>query len=53
MVTGEPLSDNLTHLAVVAVWAVVGIVLAIRGFSWDAQAGLSAARRPGALSPRC
>ena len=37
MVTGEPLSDNLTHLAVVAVWAVIGIVLAIRGFSWDAR----------------
>jgi ABC-2 type transport system permease protein len=37
MVTGEPLSDNLGHLAVIAVWAVIGIVLAIRGFSWDAR----------------
>jgi ABC-2 type transport system permease protein len=37
MVTGKPLADNLSHLAVIAVWAVVGIALAIRGFSWDAR----------------
>ena len=37
MVTGEPLSDNLGHLAVIAVWAVLGIVLAVRGFSWEAR----------------
>ena len=37
MVTGRPLADNLSHLAVIAVWAAVGIVLAIRGFSWDAR----------------
>ena len=37
MVTGEPLSDNLTALLVVGLWAAVGIVLAIRGFSWEAR----------------
>jgi ABC-2 type transport system permease protein len=37
MVTGKPLVDNLSHLAVIALWAVVGIALAIRGFSWDAR----------------
>jgi ABC-2 type transport system permease protein len=37
MVTGESLGDNLSHLAVIAVWAVLGVVLAIRGFSWEAK----------------
>jgi ABC-2 type transport system permease protein len=37
MVTGRPLVDNLSHLAVIAVWAAAGIALAIRGFSWDAR----------------
>jgi ABC-2 type transport system permease protein len=37
LVTGTPLVDNLSHLAVIAVWAVVGVVLAVRGFSWDAR----------------
>jgi ABC-2 type transport system permease protein len=37
MVTGTPLADNLSHLAVIAVWAAVGVVLAVRGFSWDAR----------------
>ena len=37
MVTGESLVDNLSHLAVIAVWAVLGVVLAIRGFSWEAK----------------
>ena len=35
MVTGESLADNAGALAVVCLWAAVGIVLAIRGFSWD------------------
>jgi ABC-2 type transport system permease protein len=34
-VTGAPLSDHLGDLAVIAVWAVAGIALAVRGFSWD------------------
>ena len=37
MVTGASLGDNLSHLAVLAVWAAVGVVLAIRGFSWEAK----------------
>jgi ABC-2 type transport system permease protein len=37
MVTGKPLVDNLSHLAVIAVWAAAGIALAIRGFSWNAR----------------
>jgi ABC-2 type transport system permease protein len=31
------ISDHLTALGVIGVWAVVGITLAIRGFSWDAR----------------
>jgi ABC-2 type transport system permease protein len=37
MVTGKPLADNLSHLAVIALWAAAGITLAIRGFSWEAR----------------
>jgi ABC-2 type transport system permease protein len=37
MVTGRGLSDNLSALGVIAVWAVAGIVLAIRGFSWESR----------------
>jgi ABC-2 type transport system permease protein len=37
MVTGKPLADNLSHLAVIAGWGLAGTVLAIRGFSWDAR----------------
>ena len=37
MVTGKGVSDNLTALAVIAVWAALGIVLAVRGFSWEAR----------------
>ena len=37
MVTGEGLLDNAGGLAVIGVWAVVGIVLAVRGFSWEAK----------------
>ncbi len=35
LVTGQGLADNLAGLAVVALWSVVGIVLAVRGFSWE------------------
>ena len=34
-VTGAPLSDHLGDLAVVAAWAVFGIVFAVRGFTWE------------------
>jgi len=37
MVTGRGLHDNLSALAVVGVWAVFGIVFAIRGFSWESR----------------
>ena len=37
MVTGKGLADNLTALLVVCLWAAVGIVLAVRGFSWEAR----------------
>ena len=37
MVTGRGLEDNLSALGVIAVWAVAGIVLAIRGFSWESR----------------
>jgi ABC-2 type transport system permease protein len=37
MVTGRPLIDNLSHLAVIAVWAAAGVLLAVRGFSWEAR----------------
>ena len=35
MVTGAALS--VSHLAVVVVWAVLGTVLAVRGFRWEAR----------------
>jgi ABC-2 type transport system permease protein len=31
------ISTHLTALAVIGVWGVVGIVLAVRGFSWEAR----------------
>jgi ABC-2 type transport system permease protein len=37
MVTGRGLSDNLSALAVVGVWAAIGAVLAARGFSWESR----------------
>jgi ABC-2 type transport system permease protein len=37
MVTGRGLSDNLSALAVVAVWMVFGVALAVRGFSWESR----------------
>jgi ABC-2 type transport system permease protein len=35
MVTGVPLSENLDALAVIGLWAVFGVTLAVRGFSWE------------------
>jgi ABC-2 type transport system permease protein len=37
MVEGVPLVDNLSDLAVVALWGAVGLVLAVRGFSWESR----------------
>jgi ABC-2 type transport system permease protein len=35
MVTGKGLSENLSALAVIALWGVFGVYFAVRGFSWE------------------
>src|SRR4051812_38636674 len=37
MVHGEGVSDHLTALLVLGVWTIVGVVIAVRGFSWEAR----------------
>ena len=37
MVKGTSLTTNVSSLGVIAAWAVLGIALAVRGFSWDAR----------------
>jgi ABC-2 type transport system permease protein len=37
MVTGQGLADHALALLVLALWATLGCVLAVRGFSWDAR----------------
>ena len=37
MVTGASLADNAGSLGVIALWTLLGVVLAIRGFSWEAR----------------
>jgi ABC-2 type transport system permease protein len=37
MVHGTGLAAHGTALAVLAVWTVIGLVPAVRGFSWDAR----------------
>ncbi len=39
LVKGTSLATNISDLGVIAVWAVLGIVLAIRGFSWEQRRG--------------
>jgi ABC-2 type transport system permease protein len=39
MVTGAPLADHLSDLVVVLVWALLGVFLAVRGFTWEARRG--------------
>jgi ABC-2 type transport system permease protein len=39
MVTGAGVADNAEALLVIGLWTVVGVILAIRGFSWDARRG--------------
>ncbi len=38
LVTGAPLAENLSDLAVVAVWTLACVIFAVRGFSWSARA---------------
>lgn len=35
MVSGSPLSDNLDSLAVIVIWGIFGLYLAVRGFTWE------------------
>ncbi|CAB4858931.1 unannotated protein [freshwater metagenome] len=37
LVTGKPLHDLLSDLAVLLLWAALGAVAAVRGFRWDAR----------------
>jgi ABC-2 type transport system permease protein len=37
MVKGEGVSDHLTALLVLGIWTVVGVAIAVRGFSWEAR----------------
>ena len=39
MVTGTGLSNNLDALAVIGLWGVFGVWLAIRGFTWEQRRG--------------
>jgi ABC-2 type transport system permease protein len=37
LVTGHGLQDNLSALGVIGVWTVAGVLLAVRGFSWESR----------------
>jgi ABC-2 type transport system permease protein len=37
LVTGASMADTAGDLAVIAAWGVVGVILAVRGFSWDSR----------------
>jgi ABC-2 type transport system permease protein len=37
MVHGEGIGDHIVALVALALWAIAGIVLAVRGFSWEAR----------------
>jgi ABC-2 type transport system permease protein len=37
MVTGDGLADHAPALLVLALWSAAGLVLAVRGFSWDVR----------------
>jgi ABC-2 type transport system permease protein len=39
MVTGRGLGENLSALAVIGLWSVLGVTLAVRGFSWERRRG--------------
>jgi ABC-2 type transport system permease protein len=35
MVSGSGLGENLSALAVIALWGIFGVYFAVRGFSWE------------------
>jgi ABC-2 type transport system permease protein len=39
LVTGEGVVDHLPAVLVLALWSAAGIVLAVRGFSWESKRG--------------
>ncbi|HTR89229.1 MAG TPA: ABC transporter permease [Solirubrobacteraceae bacterium] len=39
LVTGASLSSNIDELAVIALWGVLGVWLAVRGFTWEQRRG--------------
>lgn len=39
LVTGAGIADNLSDLAILGIWTIGGVVLAIRGFTWNARRG--------------
>ncbi len=39
MVSGSGLGDNLDALAVIGLWGVFGVWLAVRGFTWEQRRG--------------
>ena len=39
MISGAALADHLDDLAVLLIWGILGTVLAVRGFSWEARRG--------------
>ena len=39
MVSGAPFAHHVDDLAVLLIWGALGVVLAVRGFSWEARRG--------------
>lgn len=39
LVSGQSLAHNTSGLAVIGLWAVFGVVFAVRGFSWESRRG--------------
>ena len=37
LVTGHGIGDNLSALAIIAIWSAFGIYFAVRGFSWESR----------------
>jgi len=37
LVSGRSLADNASGLCVVAIWTLIGLFFAVRGFRWDAR----------------